>query len=216
MQNKPTMENPNSLKRSNNTNKSDNYKLPRRKSSSHTRRFPQESVINMAEARREIVHALNLHRSSSSRVRSTVATGEAGAALPTIGNRPPAVGSLVGLCGVSYSLTESMPLPEPIWSTTAPSIPVEPPAPTESLECFEWGGNQAAAYAWWLGFLKMLDGKNICNNIDQNSRYPSSYLEKIVNGKLGEGIFMDASDQNTCTDEWLIFPAIEDEGENER
>ncbi|KAJ0088537.1 hypothetical protein Patl1_31473 [Pistacia atlantica] len=175
---------------------------------SHTRRVPQDCIINMAEARREIVQALQLHRSSMKQTSTTKSTGIVAAA------SIPKVASSSQCC--YYSLTESMPLPEPVWSTTAPTISAAPPAAMESLE-FEWGENQASSYSWWLGFLKTLDGK-----IVEHSKY--QHLEKINNAmensrvgfghqdssKLGDG---DGSDQNSSPDEWLMFPSYDDQGE---
>ncbi|KAH7553922.1 hypothetical protein JRO89_XS12G0078600 [Xanthoceras sorbifolium] len=174
-----------------------------RRRSRTRRRIPQDSVINMAEARREIVHALHLHRSSSSRTTSSSSS--------------------------SATMLESMPLPEPIWSTTEPSIPAATPpvaATMEELE-FEWGENQASSHSWWLGFLQALDSKK--KIVDNYSKYPC--LERITvmgnsrvfghqdSCKLGgedEGPnFVDAShdhdQQNSSSpDEWLMFPTTDD------
>lgn len=163
---------------------------------SQARRMLQDSVINMAEARREIVQALQLHRSSTRTAAATSASSSAQCCY--------------------YSLTEAMPIPEPIWSTTAPTIPAAPSATAaaamESLE-FELGESQAAAYNWWLGFLKTLDGK--INNVENYSKYPHSRVFGCQdNLKLGEGKFaVGASDdqQNTAPDEWLTFPTSDDQ-----
>lgn len=171
---------------------------------SQTRRMLQDSVINMAEARREIVQALQLHRSSTRTAAATSATVAASAT----------TSSSAQCC--YYSLTEAMPIPEPIWSTTAPTIPAAPSATAaaavESLE-FEWGESQAAAYNWWLGFLKTLDGK--ISNVENYSKYPHSRVFGCQdNLKLGEGKFaVGASDdqQNTAPDEWLTFPTSDDQ-----
>lgn len=196
------MENLGSQKNNNSTRK------PMRRRA-HTRRVPQDCIINMAEARREIVQALQLHRSSMKQ--TTKSTGIlAVTATPFVASS--------SLCCYN-SLTESMPLPEPIWSTTAPAISAAPPSVVESLE-FEWGENQAASYSWWLGFLKTLDSK-----IVEHSKYP--HLEKISNvmensravfddhhdgSKLGDGD-RDESGQNSSPDEWLMFPSSDDQGE---
>lgn len=155
----------------------------------------------MAEARREIVQALQLHRSSTRPAAASTVTTSA------------ATSSSAQCC--YYSLTEAIPIPEPIWSTTAPTIPAAPSSATaaaavESLE-FEWGESHASAYNWWLGFLKTLDSK--INNIENYSTYPHSRLFGYQdNLKLGEGMFVDASDQqNTAPDEWLTFPASDDQ-----
>ncbi|KAK4834500.1 hypothetical protein QYF36_023866 [Acer negundo] len=177
----------------------------RRRSSSTRRRVPQDSFINMAQARREIVHALHLHRSSSSRTTSSSSS-------------------------TSATILESMPIPEPIWSTTQPSIPVVAAPVVVAMEGFEfeWGSseNQASSYSWWLGFLKALDSKNNNNNINNNnivdqnySKYPC--LERIHH-LIGSGgqdpDFVDAShdhdQQNSSPDEWLMFPTNDDDHHN--
>jgi hypothetical protein len=173
----------------------------------HTRKASQDCVINMVKARREIAHALQLHRSSSS---STTTT--------TLGNnfnydfiRPSFAGTQY-----CYSLMESMtmPIPEPIWSTTAPSILAAPPPPPvpamEALE-FEWGENNQASHTWWLGFLQTLDSK-----YNEEPKYPLGNSRIVFSQeapKLGEPPFVDESDQSGFPDEWLIFPTTEDQGE---
>ncbi|XP_044461420.1 uncharacterized protein LOC123192824 [Mangifera indica] len=165
------MENLGSQKNNNSTRK------PMRRRA-HSRRVPQDCTINMAEARREIVQALQLHRSSMKQ--TTKSTGIlAVTATPFVASS--------SLCCYN-SLTESMPLPEPIWSTTAPAISAAPPSVVESLE-FEWGENQAASYSWWAVFDDHHDGS-----------------------KLGD-VDRDESGQNSSPDEWLMFPSSDDQGE---
>lgn len=120
-----------------------------------------------------------------------------------------------------------MPQPEPVWSTTAPSVlaatPTVPsPYSKEALE-FEWGeSQQAASYSWWLGFLKTLDHQANVNGDDQGySKLLLGNSNAFVNinatSKIGDddGVaFVDAnSDQSSSLDEWLLFPATENEGE---
>jgi hypothetical protein len=108
-----------------------------------------------------------------------------------------------------------MPLPEPIWSTTAPSIVLAAPTPPamEAPE-FEWGENQAA-YTWWLGFLKTLDNKY--NHEEPKYHFGNSrilFTQRCQEApKLGESTFLDGCDQSS-TDEWLMFPTTEDQGES--
>ncbi|KAI7998133.1 hypothetical protein LOK49_LG10G02389 [Camellia lanceoleosa] len=152
------------------------------------------SSINIAQARTEIVSAFHLHRSSSSSCDY----------------------------GSQYcsSLLESLPLPQPTWSTTPPSVvatpPPPPPPPMEALE-FEWVENLASSYTWWLGFLKTLDGNN--NTAQVVSKYP--FEEDIVMGmgyglKIGDPLpCLDGNDdhQSSSLDEWLTIPTVEDQGE---
>ncbi|KAJ4704316.1 formin-F-like [Melia azedarach] len=194
-----------SQKKNNNiiNKKSSNPKPMRRRSQS--RRVLQ---INMAEARREIVQALQLHRSSLSSASATTTTTSA--AVSVFGNSSQCC---------YYSLTESMPVPEPIWSTTAPAIlPATAAAPQaaamESLE-FEWGESQAGAYSWWLGFLKTLDGKN---NDVENSKY-QQHLEKFVMGNSCKVFgYQDSSkpgeEHNSYPEEWLMIPTSSDDQTN--
>ena len=110
-----------------------------------------------------------------------------------------------------------MPLPEPVWSTTAPSVTAAPPG-LEAMEVLEWGENQASSYTWWLGFLRALDGNNIektkhpfvDNIVKENS---GAVLEQQeISSKLGEPTSnVGASDQNASLEEWLMFPTTEDD-----
>lgn len=168
------------------------------------KRPSQVCDINYAEVRRQIFHALQLHRSSRSSSSSHAVAG------PQF-----------------KSLVESMPLPEPVWSTTAPSVLAHTPSSSssaaaanmEALE-FEWGENQASSYSWWISFLKTLDGNNA-----EKSKYPmplesSNWLfgqNQNSNYKVGdqETSLVDANDHSPSPDEWLMFPTTEDEGENE-
>ncbi|KAF3448017.1 hypothetical protein FNV43_RR08725 [Rhamnella rubrinervis] len=181
---------------------------------SRTRRGTQDLVINVAEARREINLALHLHRSSSS------------SSTPP----PPADGCDFNnqlFCGSQYcySLLNSMPQPEPVWSTTAPSVLAATPSVPYSKEAleFEWGeSQQAASYSWWLGFLETLDHQANVNGDDQEySKFLLGNSNAFVNingtSKIGDddGVaFEDAnSDQSSSLDEWLLFPTTEGESE---
>jgi hypothetical protein len=183
----------------------DSLRKPVRRRSHARRPAPNDCVIDMAEARREIAHALHLRRSLSS---SSSAAAAAAAAASCFMNRKPTISgnrnSIFGGSQYCYSVMESMPLPEPIWSTTAPSILAAPAPPAMEAPEFEWGENQAS-YTWWLGFLKTLDSKLY----NEEPRYP------FENQELGEPPFLDACDQS-CPDEWLMFPTTtEDQGESD-
>lgn len=188
-----------------------------------TRRCTQDMVINAAEARKEINHALHLHRSSSSSV-------------PPLPPPPPSNGCDFNtqlLCGPPYCYPSlnSIPQPEPVWSTTAPSVlaatPSVPYYTKEALEVFEWGSEtqQAASYCWWLGFLKTLDQANVNGDHQECPNYSLGKIDAFVNNngtsKIGDGCdevanFVDAnSDQSSSLDEWLLLPTTgDDEGEH--
>lgn len=121
-----------------------------------------------------------------------------------------------------------MPIPGPIWSTTAPSVlasngggaPVVVPSASsiakEVLE-FEWEESQkAASYNWWFGFLKTLDD---ANNAEDYSKFKYSLgnnalLNGSCFGKIGEevGGFVGANDhQSPSPDEWLLFPTADED-----
>lgn len=101
-----------------------------------------------------------------------------------------------------------MPFPEPIWSTTATSVPVAAPA-VEALHLNNWGESQASSYTWWSRFLKSMDK-------DDESRYPCAENTSVLPdswvvshkdcSKLGES----TDYQGSFADDWLIFPTIED------
>ncbi|CAK7343686.1 unnamed protein product [Dovyalis caffra] len=192
---------------------------PRRpaKKRSHTRRGAQDCVINMAEARREIAHCLHLHRSSSSS--SCVSKRD-----PTdfLGNNygNPDINFKSFFASNSqyncYSLMDTLPTPEPVWSTTTTTAVFTTPPPMETTE-FEWGDNQAASYSWWLGFLKTLDGNSTTTTTpgvkdDTEMRDPRVFGQCEINvSGLGE-----SSDQlSSSTDDWLMFPNNEDPGERQ-
>lgn len=188
----------------------------RRRSSS--RRASQSSFINVAEARREVASALNLHRSSSSPY-SPSASSRRSSYNYKYGISKATVAGPQYCC---YSLLETLPLPEPTWSTTppaifaAPSIVATPPL-LEAIE-FEWEESFTTSYAWWLGFLKSLDGKST-----EESKYPfeenvvmrNSWLfgQRQDGPKLGESPCLDANDQSSYLDEWLMIPPTEDVSE---
>jgi hypothetical protein len=123
----------------------DSLRKPVRRRSHARRPAPNDCVIDMAEARREIAHALHLRRSLSS---SSSAAAAAAAAASCFMNRKPTISgnrnSIFGGSQYCYSVMESMPLPEPIWSTTAPSILAAPAPPAMEAPEFEWGENQAS------------------------------------------------------------------------
>ncbi|GLT92792.1 hypothetical protein SLE2022_106100 [Rubroshorea leprosula] len=185
----------------------------RRRRRSHTRKVAGDCFINMAEARREILHALHLHRSSL----SSSSTKPCEPAIILGGNNGSGSGvDVVSSYNCCYWVVEAMPLPEPVWSTTAPSVPAGPPVTEEAgVVEFEWGENQnqAASYKWWLGFLKALDRKS-----SEETKYPC-LEDDIVFGEqenleVGEPNFLSSGDQDSCLDDWLMFPATEDQVDN--
>ncbi|KAL1187551.1 hypothetical protein V6Z11_A01G257500 [Gossypium hirsutum] len=127
---------------------------------SRTRKTGQGGVINMDEARREVAHALHLHRS-----------------------------------------TPTSPLPSSC-------------VDLETVQILEWGENQAASYAWWLGFLRALDGNN---NIMSKTKDPP-FVDNAVSLKDHSPLLLGQyeagewglTDQNACLDEWLMFPPTQD------
>ncbi|XVF08363.1 hypothetical protein REPUB_Repub06bG0220100 [Reevesia pubescens] len=190
---------------------------------SHTRKIAQGSVINMAEARREIAHALHLHRSSSnsfsssstSRKTQSYDVAQERLAWNMLGNpfNCSTTQNATSYNCCCYSLVEAMPmpLPEPVWSTTAPTVAAAP-AGLEAMEFFEWGENQASSYTWWLGFLRALDAgnssmektKQYSNFVKENSRVLME--QQDISSKLGE-----PTDKNASLDEWLMFPTAQDD-----
>ncbi|XP_049352585.1 uncharacterized protein LOC125817039 [Solanum verrucosum] len=162
----------------------------------HTRKAPIiNSYTDMAEARREIVHALHLHRSSSFNNPNNYAL----------------LGQRVNSQQYYYSIVESMPIPKPTWSTTAPAIhtapppPPPPPPPPSSSE-----------FDWWLGFLKSLDVKkntsrNDSHEVDLQKYFPENILmenSKVIS-QLQDGLKKDST--NNLIDEWLIIPTPDDD-----
>ncbi|KAL2479270.1 Uncharacterized protein Adt_32236 [Abeliophyllum distichum] len=163
----------------------------RRRSQSHTRKSHLDRLINKAEARRDIVNALYHHRLSSS---STAA----------------ASGTVRNTTSQNfYQLMESMPIPEPTWSTTAPTVLCAPVPSVEVLE-FEWPENMSSSHSWWIGFLNSLDGKENSELIMENSKG----CGQISDNSSVEKPYLDANDDDSpFLDEWLIFPAAEDHDE---
>ncbi|CAI9782350.1 unnamed protein product [Fraxinus pennsylvanica] len=135
----------------------------RRRSQSHTRKSAH--LINMAEARRDIVNALHLHRLSSS---ST--SGTAGNSTWTSQN--------------CYQLMESMPIPEPTWSTTPPAVMCAPVPSVEVLE-FGWPENMSSSYTWWIGRGSSVKSFEDCKKI-HSIGYSWTPL-RMIRGKWGAG-----------------------------
>lgn len=167
--------------------------------------------IDLAEARRQVYHALLHHRSSSKSSSKSSFSSSSSSSHEVVINGP------------STQLLESMPLPEPVWSTTAPSVlphvPYSGGAAMEAADIeFEWGENQASSYSWWLSFLKSLDGNNhITKNVHEESKYPLALgSSNWFFGQRHGGNFKveEADEQSPSPDEWLMFPTTEDhEGE---
>ncbi|XP_009620569.1 uncharacterized protein LOC107811925 isoform X1 [Nicotiana tabacum] len=186
----------------------------------HTRKAPFiSSYIDMAEARREIVHALQLHRSSSS------------SPTPSINN--PKKYTLLGQRAVSsqqyyyYSIVESMPIPEPTWSTTAPAIlttlPPLPPPPPPPLP---FSSGEVPEFEWWIGFLKSLDCKKSASNgevviekyfpleenvLMENPKAGFGQLEHGLNSESPNCIDKNDDPNYQFPDEWLIIPTADDD-----
>ncbi|KAJ6425155.1 hypothetical protein OIU84_025850 [Salix udensis] len=197
---------------------SDPSRKPVRRRSHARKTNTQDRGVNMAEARREIAHALHLHRSSSS---------SSGASkrdpINLLGDNYSNYGiNNKSFCFASnprhhcYSLTDTLPAPEPVWSTATTTTAVKAPPPMETAE-FEWGENQAASYSWWLGFLKTLDGNSATPFVKDETEIISdpggvygqceihvSGLEESSHGQL-----------TSTTDEWLTFPDNEDQDEKQ-
>ncbi|CAK9153745.1 unnamed protein product [Ilex paraguariensis] len=175
----------------------------------------------MAEARREIVNALHLHRSTSSSTSCGTRWGPTMVAntCNIVVNKPPIASSQQ-----YYPLLDSLSLPAvpPTWSTTAPSLlPTITPPPMESLE-FEWPKNLSSSYAWWLGFLKTIDGKistqvSKCPYGENIVVSDSRVLGQFPGGstELGDQPpSLDANGPNPSPDDWLTVPTAEDQGES--
>ncbi|KAL3629854.1 hypothetical protein CASFOL_026166 [Castilleja foliolosa] len=168
----------------------DSYKKRARRRC-YTRKAPLiNNFINMAEARREIVNALHLHRSNLS---------------PS----PPARRVHTHLNQKYYNqrqLTESIPNhPEPTWSTTAPAV-LCAPVPTVDVLEVEWFDNISASHSWWIGFLSYLDGKiNEVRRESMEGLGPCLVAPNIEN--LSDA--SDADDQATFLEEWVVLPAGE-------
>ncbi|PRQ42754.1 hypothetical protein RchiOBHm_Chr3g0461071 [Rosa chinensis] len=164
--------------------------------------------INVAEARRQVYHALILHRTSS---KSSFQSSSSSSSSHDV------------VSGTSTQLLQSMPLPEPVWSTTAPSVPPHVPySGGPAMEAadieFEWGENQASSYTWWLAFLKTLDGNNsTTSTVPQEFKYPLALgSSNLFFGRRPGGNFKveEADEQIPSPDEWLIIPTTENhEGE---
>lgn len=184
----------------------------------------QGRFINGAEARGEIAGAFNLYKSSL----YSPATSSWGRSFSNNNGRGIGRATVAGPQYCCYSLLETLPLPEPTWSNTPPSILAAPsivatPPPLEPTD-FEWEESFAASCTWWLGFLKSLDGKR--------SEEPKRPFEENVvmrntgvfghhqDGPMpGETPCLDVNDQGLYLDEWLMTPTedvfeVMNQGEN--
>ncbi|XP_060206265.1 uncharacterized protein LOC132633874 [Lycium barbarum] len=166
--------------------------------------------MDMAEARREIVHALELHRSSSSS--SSSFSNPMNYAVS---------GQRVNSQQFYYSIVESMPIPQPTWSTTAPAIHTAPPPlllpPSPPPSSF---AGEVPEFDWWIGFLKSLDGKKSTSRqrylpLEEDILMENSkVLSQLHDGLKNEppnciGANDDPSYQ--FPDEWLIIPTADDD-----
>ncbi|GAA0145906.1 hypothetical protein LIER_05983 [Lithospermum erythrorhizon] len=197
----------------NNVNSSRKCMKKRRRWSTKTRKVVAQGLINMAEARREIVNALQLHRSSSSSV-----------------SKSPS--KLVEMNSSQYdqkSNNHYSPLivPEPKGSSTTNFTSNYNAAGDENIE-FEWPeidrSFSSSSYSWWSSFLDSLDKNNkgcsrgviaSCKKVDNT--FGTSYYDDFdtINeeGRVNiEGPFMEtnSNDQNPFADEWLIVPTAEE------
>ncbi|KAJ8898978.1 hypothetical protein K2173_008480 [Erythroxylum novogranatense] len=153
---------------------------------SQRRKSTHEGAINMAEARREVAHALHLHRSSSS-----------SSSPSTLGS-----GNSQFYC---YTVSNTLPTPEPVWSTTSPSVLAAPPQGPSSAAGFWWGESSAAETAWWRGFLKNMDR-------DETRVSPGMFGKSENTSRDGEGpLMVEPSGLSPSTEEWLVFPSSEDQ-----
>ena len=175
----------------------------------HRRKTTQETIINMAEARREISHALHLHRSSAKKEGTNFDNYYSNV-------KPNFVVNHSNYCDYyCYPLLETLPCPEPVWSTTAPSVLATVSPVFEATELVNgWGENdddEAASYSWWLGFLNTLDCKSSVDNLGIGGgehRQGGSGL-----GESPNVVNVELSDQVSVADEWLMFPTTEDQAE---
>ncbi|KAH7864955.1 hypothetical protein Vadar_000352 [Vaccinium darrowii] len=139
--------------------------LPRRRSK--RRKGGQHSGFSMAEARREVFSALHLHRSSSSSSSIDSITRYLGQLMHTSSTSRGDDGNIGEFVSCTYgssqchrycySVLDSLPLPQPTWSTTAPSIitistPPLPPPPFPPPTEANWAEKWASSYACWMGF----------------------------------------------------------------
>ncbi|KAM7532054.1 hypothetical protein LguiB_035464 [Lonicera macranthoides] len=196
----------------------------------HRRKPPQDRFINIAEARREIVHFLHLHRSSPSPTNATT-EGNINITSNIVSvseSSHPHQHQVVPMICCYPPLIESLPVPGPTWSTTAPSVlDPPPPPPLETLEFFDCHENLSSSYAWWNDFLHTLDCKR---KTDEVPKFPPAFEE--IKGRNGKGVVLgqwqfnvadhhssslhgnDHADQIcSCLDEWFTVPSSEDRGE---
>ncbi|XP_042509705.1 uncharacterized protein LOC122085377 [Macadamia integrifolia] len=205
---------------------------------SQTRRASQ-GRLSEAEARREIAHALLLHRASSSSPPSpppppppppnpwgdcwvpTIAPGWCNFGLGSV----TCSWTSHQLSSSMVEVLEPLPLPllEPTWSTsTAPASKHPPTSPPPIMEVPEFQclgeDNQDSSYTWWLGFLKALDDEIINNNEESVSLPSDEEIEMEYFRQLFTSLFkthhsnqIDPSldNQILVPDEWLTVPEVE-------
>lgn len=157
---------------------------------SRSRKTTQNCLINTAEARREIVNALHIHRSASSSPSPSPSSSRFPRKRCSMRRSTCNHGTIKPRITVASSQT--------IWSTTATANS------TEDLE-FEWVENGAASYAWWLGFLKSLDGKSTSSATEQSNQLEESLRKD--NNSCRELI---SDEESSFTDEWLTIPPIDE------
>ncbi|PON53584.1 hypothetical protein PanWU01x14_201420 [Parasponia andersonii] len=203
-----------------------------KKRSRPRRATTQDCIINVAEATKEIALALHLHRSSSSC--ADVAENKTPSSLSittsVLGNnilnsynnlydfddhKPKIPNNIYSCC----SLMESMPLPEPTWSTTAPSVLASTSLQSNSRdlevvldEYYYFGDqNEASSYSWWIGFLKSLDGNNVNINISDNISEEYYWKYSIGNSRVVDEVLGHDKSRCCTPDEWLSFSTAEDD-----
>lgn len=159
---------------------------------SRSRKTAQDCLINTAKVRREIANALHIHRSASSS-----STSPSSSRFPRKRCSMRTSTCNHGILKPRITVASS----QTIWSTTATANN------TEDLE-FEWVENGAASYAWWLGFLKSLDGKNTAAAMEESNQLEESIVKD--NSKCRELI---SDEESSFTDDWLTIPPIDEHAE---
>lgn len=146
---------------------------PRRRTQRKKLLLPSDSPMDMAEARREIVNALHIHRSCSRHhhcYKSQENTNAIASSASSSSSQ------------LHYPLAESVRLPEPIWSTTEPNSSAEIEEQEQEVIVLDWPESNyvsSSSYAWWLGFLSSLDS-NIGANHHQILRTSEELSEVIT------------------------------------
>lgn len=152
---------------------------PRRRTQRRKLLLPSDSPMDMAEARREIVNALHIHRSCSRHNHYYKSQENT--------NSNTTATSASSSSQLHYPLAESVRLPEPVWSTTEPNSSAEveeQEGEVVVLEEFDWPESNyvsSSSYTWWLGFLNSLDSNTGANqNHHQKILRTSEELSEVI------------------------------------